>query len=587
MNSQRGFLLIVAIVLLVIIGILSSAIVSLGVRAGIMPIYFNAKNKAVFLAESGLEQGKKNLTEKILANRQTCVGLSNTTTMTGGKFKVVQANDAANTINPRYAFSTLSANISVSGTPGTITVTDSSVFAPYGRVLIGREVFQYDRIQNTTTLAGITRAQDGSIAHAHISGTLVSQNQCTIKSTGNSPATSPVGIRQYRQGIQQPTVFTAGLNGTILRWNAANELQWDVQSPGTYNFNAISVINYHDGWAVADRESLQINRLARLQGNGWTNFTLDMGSANQAQNLYGVYATSANEAWAVGLSRPPSPPSPPDGGGPPIPPSGPALTILNWVRDGSNSNTNWCIIPNGGTSCNGKIYDDTGVANTAKDLFAIKTIDYSGDGFADVGFAAGGNDGQAGSGANRGTLLTYNGSQWSNVVLPANSIGQLYGVDIIKNGTNAPVDAYFVGMSSMSGEGGKMIRLRSGAWSVSTTTAQMNAISGVDTNNDGLADFVVAVGNGGLVYFFDSNFAITANYTLSGNLNGVIVLSPSDVWVAGSGGVRWHYNGSNWLLNASGGNDLKGISAVFPEKKPQSSWYDAIDCLSTDECIIN
>jgi hypothetical protein len=566
MNKQRGFLAIMAVVMIVIIGIMSAAIVSLSIRAGIIPMFLDGKNKADFIAQSGLEQGRYNLTIDTLTDRSNCASLSNTTGVTGGSFTVVPAAGT----NPRYVFSTLSGGIISSSTPTTITVTDSSVFAPYGRILIGREVFQYDRIANGTTLAGVTRAKDGTIAQAHSNGAMVSQHQCTIQSTGTATTVTPNAVRQYRQGIQQPTVFAAGESGTILRFNGANELAWDTQASGSFLFNAISVQNYHSGWAVADRQTNQIARLARFQGNLWVAFTVTFASANDAQNLHGVFTTSASEAWSVGEVKPGGGGGPPGGGG--------EFTILHWVRDGSNLNTNWCRVPTSGVSCNGVTVSTSGVGVNQRDLFAIKALDINGTGLADMGFAVGGEDGSTGGGANKGVIMSYNGTQWDALSLPASSIGQMYGVDIVENGTSSPSEAFFVGRSSKNSEGGKILRLRSGLWSVITPTQIMRSVSAVDTNGDGLADFIVAVGDSGLVYFLNSSFGEISTTSLgSPDLTGVVALSSTDIWVVGSGGVRWHYNGSTWVSNASGGNNLNGVSAVYPKQTPESSWYDVIN----------
>ncbi|GGI85134.1 hypothetical protein [Legionella impletisoli] len=560
MKRQGGFLAIAAVAMIVLVGILSAAIVAMAVRASLFSIHLNAKNKAVFIAESGLEQGRKNLTQSVLANRQTCVGLSSTVSMSGGGFTVVPASDAANLINPRYSFSTLSSPISAGASPTIISVSDTSVFAPYGRVLIGREVFQYDRIANATTLAGVTRAQDGSMSLSHASGSLVSQYQCTIQSTGNSASTNPEGVRQYRQGIQQPVVFAVGENGTILRWNGASELQWDNQSPGTFNFNAISALNYHSAWAVADRQDQFNFRIARLQGNSWTNFITYTPPPPEAVNLTGVDATSTNEAWAVGDRN-----------------RGSSFTILRWVRNASNDSTNWCLLP-----CGGKTIDESGTDSQQRYLFAIKTLDTSGDGYADIGAAVGGRDG-TGSG-NRGIALLYNGSEWVNLPLPTspatNRIGQLYGVEIVDNGTSTPRDAYFVGRSSENNSDGKLIRYRDGIWVVITVAAPLRSISVIDTDGDGFGDFGVAVGDNGVAYTFD-NSSLNGPFVISGNnLTGVEVLSTTDIWVVGDNGTRLHYNGStveSITAGVSTSNDLTGVSAIFPRRSPSSSWYDVIN----------
>ncbi|ETO92158.1 hypothetical protein [Legionella oakridgensis] len=556
MKHQRGFLTLTAVVIIVLFGILSATLVAMVIRASTAVIYLDAASKAASLAESGLEQGRQNLTQAALASRQTCVGLSSSLSMTTGSFSVGAANDAANAINPRYAFATLSTAIASGSTPATISVNNSAVFAPYGRVLIGREVFEYDRIANSTTLAGIARAQDGSIASTHASGTLVSQYQCTMASIGRSPASNPNGVRQYQQGIQQPVVFAAGGNGMILRWNSSTaELSWQSQSPGTYLFNAISAVNYHEGWAVANGSGG--SRLSRLQGNNWTNITV---SVSQAPDLFGVDAPSANEAWAVGERG-----------------ASNSLTILRWVRNASNSSTNWCQLP-----CGGKTVSTTGISNQERYLFAVKTLDTNGDGYADIGAAVGGQSG-TGSG-NRGIILIYDGTQWANLELPSSvyRIGQLYGVDIIGNGNNAPKEAYFVGRSSQSSAQGKLFRLRDGVWSaVITTTAPMRSVSAVDTNGDGYADLGIAVGDNGVAYLFDGNFTVYGPFVLTGNdLKSAKVASPTDIWMVGTNGTRLHYNGTAVESVTSGvstSNDLNGVSVISSQNTPVSSWYDMIN----------
>ncbi len=555
MKQQRGFLTIAAVVMIVIFGITSAMLVSMFIRISSSTTYLAETKKSIALAESGLQQGVKTLTMSTITSRQSCVGLSNTTGLGTGSFSVIRATDTANSINPRYAFSTLSGAITAGATPTTLAVSNSSVFASQGgRVLIGREVFQYQRIANATTLAGVTRAQDGTLASAHDSGTQLSQYQCTMASTGTSPTSSPLGVREYHQAIQQPVIFTAGAAGTILRWNSdANELTWGSMSPGTFVFNGISVLNYHAAWAVANSNGTTSYRFSRLQGNAWINTNLAL---TQSRNLSGVYATSDKEAWAVGALG-----------------QGNTFTLMLWTRDAGNSDTNWCKV-----SCGGKTVSTTGTTAAARVLFAVKAIDTNGDGFADIGYTAGG---QAGTGANnRGLILSYNGSAWANFALPAttNRIGQLSGLDMLSAN-----EAYFVGGSSLNATDGKLFRWRSGAWSaVTTTTTIMNSVSVVDTNGDGLADFGMAVGDTGKVYTFNGSFAVTGPTTIAGaaNLQGVVVLSATDAWAVDSAGNRFHYDGSSWVTLNTGvatGSSLNGVSAVSPKNSPISSWYDLIN----------
>ena len=571
-QKQSGFLIMAAAVIIVIFGLIAAFLVSMLLRSSEGTIYLGASTQAEALAESGLQQGAANLTDDILATRQTCTGLSATQSISTGSFNVTAASDAANLVNPRYAFATLSGGITAGATPTTLTVNDSSVFAPQGRVLIGREVFRYARIANAITLAGVVRAQDTSVATVHPSGALVSQYQCMMDSIGSAPGVAPFGVRQYQQGMQAQTLFAVGNNGRITRWNTdTNELAWqDDSPPGAQRLNGVSVLNYHDVWAVGDRQNASNYFLVRLQGNTWSTFTVP-GASPLAQNLQGVHTTSEYEAWAVGIRA---------GTG-----GSRSFNLLRWVRDGSNSNNNWCKLPNqslaNGTCASTAItVNETGIANKQKFLYSVVTRDTNNDGFANYGLAVGGQDGARGGarGPNRGVVLQYNGTQWTPLTLLANqAIGRLYGVALTPNGTS---EAFFVGRSSGNNSQGKLVRLRSGVWTVVTTTRRMYAVSVIDTDGDGIADFGCAVGDAGQIITFDSNGILT-NVTLSGNQDflGVSVISPTDIWAVRSNGSAYHYDGISWIqeLPNTSGVRLNGVSGAFPTLSPVSSWHDVVN----------
>lgn len=600
MHNQKGFLLITAVIIIVIVGILSSALVSMFSLTSETTRHLQAIPAANALAESGLEQGKKNITELIIANRQSCTNLSYTTTLTTGTAQASHSQSSGNSINPRYSYSTLTSGITSGSTPTSIAVSDSSVFAPRGRVMIGRETFQYGRILSATSLDKISRAQDGSLAIAHPVGSEVSQYQCMLSGTGSTVTAS----REYQQSTQQPVVYAIGANGTLLRWNSdTSELVWEPINSGTTNtFKGVSLQNYHSGWAVGNSSNGVTFNLARLQGNSWTNIAIS--DSAHAVNLNAVYATSSNEAWAVGD------------------PASNSMIIYNWVRNGSNDNANWCIMP-----CRSKTLTvSPTLINSA--LYAIKTYDIDGDGYADMGFAAGvtagtgggqgggkGNEGQGeencseqglshggcgglfsedGTGTTGGgVIFYYSGTGWSpitaaplNYTLPS-IIGQILDLDITSFGNNAPVEAFFVGRTSSNTSAiGIITRLRMSGGSASWNTTNNNfaqvlkSVSVIDTNGDGFADFGCAVGNAGTVVTFDSNMNTTLT-TLNAaiNLNSVVVLSSSDIWVAGDNGARFHYDGTSWVAFNDGltANKLYGIAKVSSKNSPFGPWYELIN----------
>ncbi|KTC64612.1 Uncharacterized protein related to plant photosystem II stability/assembly factor (plasmid) [Legionella adelaidensis] len=563
MKRQKGFLMIAALVIIVIFGVLSGLIVSLSMVSNVGTVYLDQLNSAAFLAESGLQQAKSNLTQAIIANRQSCAGLNSTLSLSTGNFSIARAtNLPANNINPRYAYATLTMGFTAASSITTLSVNDTSVFSPLGgRVLIGDEVFSYMAITNSTTLSGVSRAMDGSRAVNHVASELVSQYQCVADSVGTSPVSTAFGSRQYQMGIQQPVAFTVGQDGVILRWNSdASELQWEAMSAGSFVYNAISALNYHSAWAVGNSNTSNI-RLARLEGNTWSTVSIPI---SQPRNLNGVDAVSSIEAWAVG-----------DLG------QGNSFTIFRWTRDASNSSTNWCRLP-----CSGKTITTSGTTGQRRGLQAIKMYSTSGSGVASVGYAVGGQSGTGGN-SNRGVVMSYNGTTWSNLPLPgaSNEIGLLYGIDIVPNGSNNPKDIFIVGRSSQNNDG-KILRYKDGVWSpVITTSHQLRSVSVLDTDGDGYANFIIAVGHNGQVVTLTANssaMSVTSTATLTGvNLFGVNVASTTSAWAVGENGKRFHYNGSGWVQIEAGVNtedNLNSVKIISAKENPVSfSWYELIN----------
>jgi len=578
MNKQRGFLSLAGIIIVVIFGLLSAYLASMAIRSSTSSTYLGSSKQAASIAESGLEQGHANLTvttNPLASNRATCAGLTGNTSIATGVFSLAKANAA----DPYFVSTTLSTAIASGATPTTITLPSAviaSTFAPFGRVLIGREVFLYTRISGAT-LAGVSRAQDGTMASSHLVGAIVSQYQCTLQATGSSPDTVapyPYGVRIYQQDVQQPMLIGVGLLRANA-WNKSNaELAWgDMALTATSNTNGVNAINYHDAWAVGAKDTLgtiDSYHVSRLQGVTWTETTIQtaaVGSNAQrnakTQDLNAVYATSEQEVWAVGTVASGA-----------VPTNNSRLNILRW------NNGTWCIIPTGGGGCGSLVISETGVTVGSASLFAIKTVDTNGDGIADRGFAAGG------ATTSYGFVMTYNGTTWSLQTTPALPAGtdQLNGLDITPNGASNPIEAFFVGRN----EGNSAIvkyRIDSGTMALiggGTINRIMNAVSVIDTDGDGLADFGCVVGANGTYTFFTSTF--TASYQNIGtnaNLTGVKVLSSTDIWAVGTlsgDAVSYHYDGTSWsavtVSNAST-SDFTAVSGIFPSN-PSSYWVDLI-----------
>ena len=563
--------MVIAVVFVVILAFLASTLVSMYMRSTEATRRLQAIPAAASLAESGIEQANSYMT----SYQSACGNLptSPTTTLSSGNF--TEGTFSITGADEAFAYSTLSTAIANNTTPSTITLASTNSFAQSGWVMIGREVFAYSSIVNSTTLGGITRAQNASLATAHVVNELVSQYQCSpIVVTGtvtdsNNTNTPTLASRTYQQNLGQPQLHAVGSNSTILIWNnPPGQHTWDsIYNNGSRNLNAVSALNVHSVWAAGDNFNSN-SAFMRLQGTTWTNFTQNVGANT---DLMGIYATSEGEAWAAGLK------------------GNNTINLLRWTRDASNNNANWCALST--VACSGVTLNQTGISTADMDLEAIKAIDTNGDGFADAGYAVGGSTGT-------GLLLSYANSIWSNATIGSNPLpGKLNGVDVTPNGSSAPIEAFFVGLSSSNSLNGILIRLQiiagTPTWttitSINGTPIQaLQAVSVMDTDGDGLADIGCATGANGQVIVFTNTFAPTASTLGSGNvtLNSALVLNSEDIWVAGNSGMVSHFDGTLWsdLAQGANGHDLYGLTGVLPTptnfNSPQASlsgWQEIIN----------
>lgn len=572
--KNQGFLLIaVAVLIIIFVSVASAFLITISRSSSDVGIHTQAIPQANGVAESGLQEGTRQLNLPLSTPRPSCNSILVSNTLNTGSYTI---NKATGITNPNYNSSTLSTAIASSGSIANINVANSGNFsANGGRVLIGREVFQYRYTINgdTTNLYGITRAVAGSSQAIHNVGDVVSQNQCIVASAANSPDTTNIfGIRNYQEGIQQPSIFVTGDSGTILLWNNdTSQLSWSAMTSGTtLNLNGISALNYHNAWAVGDAPSTSTCLIARLHGSNttWTSSSVVVGTSN-GRNLNGVSATSDQEAWAVG-----------NFGG-----NSSNFILLHWI---SSTNT-WTLLPTA-TSCSTNLcVNNTDIAGNERNLYAIQTLDYTGDGIADFGVAVGGS-----SDLKHGHALVYVNSSagWNNILkFSSDNIGTFNAVSFVKNGSSAPTQVFAAGVDAKTTTKGKIVTLIKGAstwtYTVFSPTVVINGIAVIDTNNNGSADFGIAVGNSGNVYTYNGT-SWSAPITIStSDLHAVIVNSTTDIWVTGANGVRYHYDGthsistpSSWVNITAGSatsNSLSAISSVPVQDEGVSSWYEVIN----------
>jgi hypothetical protein len=136
--------------------------------------------EAHWIAEAGIQRALTYLSRES----------GNCTAITGGSWTNVTLGRGTFTVTAtRYITpstpASLTANINATDT--TITVGSTTGYAPRGRMAIESELIGYSGTTGTT-FTGAKRGVDGTTAAAHTSGAVVSQDQCSLTSTGTVSA---------------------------------------------------------------------------------------------------------------------------------------------------------------------------------------------------------------------------------------------------------------------------------------------------------------------------------------------------------------------------------------------------------------
>ncbi len=535
-RNAYGYLTLIAIFLIVIFSILLQTLVYLFSTKTAMSAHMIAQSRALALADTAVQEGAYQLSQDI-----TCSNLSNNKSMPFGLATTTKATSSHYTVNPLFASSTLSGSISSS--VNSISVSNSTVFAPQGRVMIDREIIDYKH-NSGSSLSILNRGVSHTRATSHSSGAVASQLLCSIQGDGASPST-PLSQRSIVKAAPLSMAYTVGDRYTFWQYNHPNnENAWRSmrsQTSSSNRYRAVSLLNYHEGFAVGDTTSGQL-RIEHLHHGTWSSENSNVGNVN----LYGVNMVSQNEAWAVGAR------------------SGSSMNIFRW--DGSS----WCRLQTS-SSCGGRRYS-TSASNNERTLYAVNVLAYNNtNGTGDFGFAVGGR-------SSDGLILIYNGSRWQDSVVNTNTIGQIYALSLIPNGNSQPIEAWTAGRRR-SGNQGEIIRYYNGSWQISSrkiTTRRMRAISMIDTNGDGLADFGFAVGDRSYVYTYSNgswnNGQRNPGGAFGGNnitLYGVVVISPTNAWIVGGGGRTYHFDGNSWSQvsrpSGTSGRTLYDVDAIGPK----------------------
>ncbi len=532
--SQQGYLLVVAVIFMLVIGVMGSLIAYLFSNRAMLSAAQQNGLRAFYMAESGLQIGTRLLTMPNLSGtpaRITCSGVTGNSaithaTMESGTFTMTATNSL-----PTFSVTTLSAPVTT--TTSTINVTSTAGFASSGKILIDREAIDYAAISGDTFI-GVTRGTSGTLASAHASGAGIGQYQCSLDVNAGIPnLTSPNYQRELQENVQLQDAWAEGNNSgnnfVLSRWNQPTEMSWNASviagGDSAGSLNGVSMLSNADGWAVGDEAQ---NNLIFLHWNG-ANWQLVTVAGCDNQNLLDISMVSSQQGWAVGTRYRPTNCN----GGQN------RYTILRW------NGSSWSVLT---PTSSPSIPADN---NNNQNLNAIHVIDTTGSGLGSIGFAVGDN----------GRILQYSGANWTQAASPVTQ--NLNGVYTVS--TN---QAWAVG------DNGVILHWDGSSWTSisSPTSTTLNNISMLDSDGDSLADFGVAVGNNGIIVTYNGS-TWTSSDVGSTHLFGISIVNAQDAWIVGASGTAYHWNGSAWSNISLGANQqFNDISLISVKKNPTSGW---------------
>ena len=203
-RRTRGFLLIVAILIMVVIAV---AIAALGnmTSADIRASSGHAQSgQAYFAATSGIEYAVNRY-----YNGADCTAINTSGVTVGNASFSLTPTLYVPTNAPTNAFTATSS--ALTSTSAAVAVASTTGYAPNGRILIDTELIDYTS-KTATSFNGISRGAGGTAASAHASNATVSQNVCAIASAGS---VSGAAVRNLGAVVGTGTTAIAGALGTM------------------------------------------------------------------------------------------------------------------------------------------------------------------------------------------------------------------------------------------------------------------------------------------------------------------------------------------------------------------------------------
>ena len=527
-KSQHGFLALLAVILIVIIGTIGAMVSTMFFDVSQGSAFTYQADSALYLAESGLEHATHKLLEPTVADRLTCSGLSIGPISQGNGTYSVSSDGTPNFVSSPTALSSALTAIATS-----IPVISTTGYASSGRIMIDGEFINYTSV-SSTSFNNVTRGVDSTIAAAHVSGAIVSQYQCALTSLGGVPnLTSPAGKRTLTGNATLQFGLAmgdaSGGNVTIAAWNESTEATWNNLSTNigsSVKLLGADFNSYADGWLVGSGGSFV------HWGGSIANTSFSSSNTGSTTTIQAVRCNSKNDCHAVGNFE-----------------SSDSLdAIFNWT---------------GGTQ-----WQEVTLANTAANKSTnYKSIDC--DSTSDC-WAVG----------NSKFFFHWNGTTWTSITQTL-TVGSYFSVYC-----NSATDCWAVGNDNT------FARLTSGTtWTDSATTLPSVKYNSIFCNasNDCWAVGDVSGGQDVIAHWNGTAWSQNAsNPTPIANLNSVECFNTNDCWSVGSSNTGTnpafvHWDGTSWTQftgMANGalptGKALQAVILIGPHTKPMSNWNETI-----------
>lgn len=331
MKKQAGFLNILTVGIVIIMGLLSAALVNMIMSSNEASINIQAGNRAYDLANAAVEVGLNELK----TNPAICTGaLQVQTPLTTGEYQY--------SCLPYLQETTL--NGAILNTATSLTLSNATGFAPFGYIGIEREIIYYNSVSGNV-LSGLRRGMQGTTAAGHASLVTVAQNEFVVTGQGAAPSiASPSGfVTIQRAAIRTGDLFAADTQGVIYSYNgtswtqttsvttanqingiscsgstdcwgvgnggnfyryvgptwATSGLTWTTSTVGALNVNSVSCSNASNCIAVGDRTGNNAGRAYAYNGTTWSASSVAAsGPATGNGDFNAISCAAANNCWA-------------------------------------------------------------------------------------------------------------------------------------------------------------------------------------------------------------------------------------------------------------------------------------------------